>query len=110
MKIFTQKCYDYLTNYVPKGFVISYGDLAKSIGHKGAAQSVGTAMKTNPYAPKVPCHRVIKSDGSIGKYLYGQAEKIKLLKQEGVKIIGTKVDEKHILKLHTFDKNNRSLK
>lgn len=52
---------------VPRGSTISYGELAKRIGCK-SAQAVGQALKRNPYAPEVPCHRVVSSDGSLGGF------------------------------------------
>lgn len=52
---------------VPRGETISYGELAKRIGCK-SAQAVGQALKKNPFAPDVPCHRVIAKDGSIGGF------------------------------------------
>lgn len=71
---------------VPCGTTISYGELARRIGC-GSAQAVGQALKRNPFAPDVPCHRVIASDGTIGGF-HGEREgemivrKRKLLAQE----------------------------
>lgn len=77
---------------VPKGSVISYGALAKKAGFPGAARAVGSAMNRNPFAPDVPCHRVIKSDGSIGEFAHGTENKIAMLRKEGVKISNSKID------------------
>lgn len=52
---------------VPSGTTITYGELARRVGC-GSAQAVGQALKHNPFAPEVPCHRVIASDGSLGGY------------------------------------------
>ena len=52
---------------VPCGETISYGELARRIGCR-SAQAVGQALRRNPFAPEVPCHRVIASDGSIGGF------------------------------------------
>lgn len=52
---------------VPAGQTISYGELARRIGC-GSAQAIGQALRRNPFAPEVPCHRVIRSDGNIGGY------------------------------------------
>lgn len=57
---------------VPSGETISYGELAGRIGCR-SAQAVGQALKKNPFAPDVPCHRVIAKDGSIGGF-HGQRE------------------------------------
>lgn len=53
---------------IPSGKVMTYKQLASSIGHPGAARAVGTALAKNPCAPLIPCHRVINSDGSLGGY------------------------------------------
>ena len=52
---------------VPAGETITYGELARRIGCR-SAQAVGQALKRNPFAPDVPCHRVIAADGSLGGY------------------------------------------
>ena len=52
---------------VPAGTTITYGDLAKRIGCR-SAQAVGQALRRNPFAPDVPCHRVVAADGSLGGY------------------------------------------
>ncbi|RMF71245.1 MAG: methylated-DNA--[protein]-cysteine S-methyltransferase [Planctomycetota bacterium] len=53
---------------VPYGETVSYGELARRVGHPGAARAVGTAMRRNPVPLVVPCHRVVKSDGGLGGY------------------------------------------
>ncbi len=58
-----------------------------------AYRAVGTALNKNPYSPTIPCHRVINSDGSLGGYAFGKEKKIKLLKEEGIKILKNKVLE-----------------
>lgn len=52
---------------IPEGKTITYGELAKRIGKPGASQAVGQALKRNPFAPEVPCHRVVAKNG-IGGY------------------------------------------
>lgn len=70
---------------IPKGETRSYGEVAKAVGRPGAARAVGTVMKNN-FDKTVPCHRVIRSDGSIGEYNRGGPKaKLKLLKAEGAK-------------------------
>ena len=71
---------------IPRGEVRSYGHLAKEVGSPGAAHAVGSVMAKNPYAPQVPCHRVISSTGAIGGYSGGITKKRRLLNKEGVKI------------------------
>ena len=53
---------------VPAGTTITYGELAKRIGCR-SAQAIGQALRRNPFAPDVPCHRVVAADGSLGGYL-----------------------------------------
>jgi len=67
---------------VPAGKVVSYGELARSAGFPKAARAVGTAMRKNRLPIAIPCHRVIKADGSLGRYGQGIAWKRKLLEQE----------------------------
>lgn len=70
---------------IPKGQTRSYGWIAKKIGHAQAVRAVGTAVGANPFAPTVPCHRVVRSDGKIGEYSGpgGRAGKIEMLRKEG---------------------------
>ena len=67
---------------IPRGETRSYGEVARAIGHPGAARAVGMVMKNN-HDPSVPCHRVIRADGAIGNYNRGEARKRALLKEEG---------------------------
>lgn len=96
---FSEKVYSKLKE-VPKGKITTYKDLSHSVGSK-AYRAVGTLMKKNPYAPIVPCHRVVNSNGSIGGFASGVNNKIKLLKKEGVLVKNNKIiDFKK--KLHKF--------
>ena len=52
---------------VPPGTTITYGELAERIGCR-SAQAIGQALRRNPFAPEVPCHRVVAADGSLGGY------------------------------------------
>ncbi|MFA5998089.1 MAG: MGMT family protein [Candidatus Paceibacterota bacterium] len=68
---------------IPKGETKSYGEVAAAIGYQGAARAVGTVMKNN-FDPTVPCHRVIRADGTLGGYNRGgEREKMRLLEKEG---------------------------
>ncbi|HCC47110.1 MAG TPA: 6-O-methylguanine DNA methyltransferase [Elusimicrobia bacterium] len=69
---------------IPEGQTRSYKWIAQQIGRPGAVRAVGSALGKNPFAPVVPCHRVIKADGSPGGFSApgGLAAKIKLLKKE----------------------------
>ena len=88
---FNQKIYDILKK-VPKGRVTTYKILAEAAGTK-AYRAVGNAMAKNPYAPKVPCHRVVNSDGNVGNYSGkgGKKGKIGMLEKEGVKVRNGKI-------------------
>jgi methylated-DNA-[protein]-cysteine S-methyltransferase len=79
-----------LTARIPRGRVVTYGDLAKKL--KSGSRAVGYALHRNPYAPQVPCHRVVGSDGRLVGFAGGLPAKRKLLESEGVKILGEKVD------------------
>jgi O-6-methylguanine DNA methyltransferase len=69
---------------IPKGEVRSYKWVAGTIGNPRSCRAVGNALNKNPYAPTVPCHRVIKSDGSVGGFALGLKMKRRLLKREGI--------------------------
>ena len=73
---------------IPKGKTVTYKELARSIGRPKAVRAVGNAVGVNPYAPQIPCHRVIRSDGKLGGYSGGGGTKTKraLLIKEGVKL------------------------
>lgn len=80
---FQRKVYDALLK-IPKGQVRTYAEVARMIGRPRAARAVGQALKRNRWAPKIPCHRVIASDGSLGGYSApgGLAAKRRLLQKE----------------------------
>jgi methylated-DNA-[protein]-cysteine S-methyltransferase len=82
-----QKVWSELTK-IPRGSVITYKELAKRIGKPKAARVVANAVGKNPFAPQVPCHRVVRSDGGLGGYSGkgGVKTKRELLKKEGVKL------------------------
>lgn len=70
---------------IPKGETRTYKQIASSVGHNNAYRAVGNTLKKNPFPLVIPCHRVIKSDGKIGNYVFGCRKKEILLKKEGVK-------------------------
>ena len=76
---------------VPKGKITTYGDIAKAIGLKNGQRIIGKIMNKNPYPVIVPCHRVVKSDGKIGGYAWGEKVKAKMLSNEGIKIKNGKI-------------------
>ena len=68
---------------IPKGQTRSYRWVAERLGDPGLARAVGGALRRNPFAPKVPCHRVVRADGSLGGYSGGVSKKRALLRAEG---------------------------
>ena len=86
---FTTQIYD-LLRQVPKGKITTYKALAEALNTK-AYQAVGNAMNKNPYAPEVPCHRVVKANGEIGGFASGTKKKIEMLKKEGIIIENGKI-------------------
>ncbi len=67
---------------IPRGKTYTYKQVAAAAGNPGAARAVGTIMSHN-FDPKIPCHRVIRSDGKIGDYNRGGSDaKMKILKRE----------------------------
>lgn len=80
-KTFKEKVFE-VVKKIPKGKTLTYKEVAKKAGSPNAARAVGSILKTN-FDPKIPCHRVIRSDGVAGEYNRGRKNKIKLLKKEG---------------------------
>ena len=81
---FQLKVWSYLKK-IPKGKVKTYAQVAKAIGKPKAVRAVANAIGKNPFPPKIPCHRVIRSDGKLGGYSAKGGIKTKkmLLKNEG---------------------------
>jgi len=91
---FAQQVYNLLKT-VPKDRVTTYKELAKAMNTK-AFQAIGQVMRTNPYAPAVPCHRVVATNGMLGGFMGERSgptvlKKIHLLKKEGVIVHGNKI-------------------
>jgi O-6-methylguanine DNA methyltransferase len=78
---FEKKVYTVIKK-IPFGEVRTYAWVAKKIRKPGASRAVGNALNKNPFPIVVPCHRVVRSDGSIGKYAFGHDFKRKLLEIE----------------------------
>lgn len=92
---FQEKVYNAVRR-IPRGKVSSYATIAFSIGKPRAVRAAGNALNRNPFKD-VPCHRVIRSDGTAGGYAQGNKNKIKILRREGVVVnrFG-KIDKKFI--------------
>lgn len=87
------KIYKIVKN-IPKGKVATYKSVAVAIGSPRASRAVANALAQN-FDPKIPCHRVVRSDGSLAGYNRGgTAAKTKLLRAEGVLVENNKVDLK----------------
>jgi methylated-DNA-[protein]-cysteine S-methyltransferase len=80
-----------LITQIPEGKVATYADVARQLGTNGY-RAVGQALNRNPYAPAVPCHRVVGSDGKLTGFAGGLPKKQKMLKAEGVEIRDGRVD------------------
>ena len=92
---FQKRVYQILKK-VPRGKVTTYGALARKL--RSSPRAVGQALRKNPFAPQVPCHRVIRSDGSIGGFggeIKGKKieEKIRMLRKEGVIIKHNRIEK-----------------
>ena len=68
---------------IPRGQTRSYGWVARRLGRPTAARAVGNALHRNPFAPRIPCHRVVAADSTLGGYAGGLARKRTLLRREG---------------------------
>ena len=95
MKSLREKVYA-LVKKIPKGEVKTYKEIAETLNT--SPRAVARILSQNPYPIKIPCHRVIRSDGRIGGYTFkGKRKdgmKISLLRKEGIKIINGKIKEK----------------
>lgn len=80
-KTFKQKVFE-VVKKIPKGKTLTYKEVAKRAGSPNASRAVGSILSTN-FDPKIPCHRVIGSDGKMRGYNRGIKNKIKILKKEG---------------------------
>ena len=81
------------TSKIPKGRVATYLQIAKIIKKPKSYRAVGNALHKNPFAPRVPCHRVVDSNGNTAKnFGSGQKKQIFLLRMEGVEVVNGNVD------------------
>lgn len=80
-----EKVYEFL-KHVPKGRVVTYGQIAEALGNKGLARTVGNALHRNPNPEHIPCHRVVNSKGELSKaYAFGGCEaQRKRLEEDGI--------------------------
>lgn len=99
MKRFQKKVLN-LVKQIPKGKVTTYKVLARALGKPKVWRAVGNALNKNPKLIKIPCHRVVRSNGQVGGFRLGQRKKIKLLRKEGIEIHKNKAAnlDKHLYK------------
>jgi len=74
---------------IPAGATLTYGEVARRIGAPQSAKEVGEACAANPLAVAIPCHRVVRKDGSVAGYRWGVERKLALLKLEGARLGAT---------------------
>src|SRR3989344_4293986 len=82
MTIFAEKIYR-VVQQIPRGQTRTYKEIARLAGRPKAYRVVGTILHKNPDLKRIPCHRVVRSDGRAGGYLFGTKQKIALLCKEG---------------------------
>lgn len=88
-----------LVSKIPEGKVTTYKEIARALGSPNACRAVGNVIARNPCPLKIPCHRVMRSDGKLGGYRFGSKRKARLLAKEGIKIKGEKVNiKKYVFK------------
>ena len=88
---FYEKCYE-LLKLIPEGKVTTYSEIAKALNSK-AWRAVGSAIAKNQNLFVIPCHRVVRSDGTVGQYALGADKKIELLLSEGIEISNGKIKD-----------------
>jgi len=76
----------FLVRQIPSGRISTYGAVAKALGNPGYARAVGRMMNKNPDADTMPCFKIVCSDGSLGGFGLGIDDKIRRLKEDGIKI------------------------
>jgi O-6-methylguanine DNA methyltransferase len=88
LKSFRERVFE-IVSRIPSGKTYTYGEVAHKAGNKKAARAVGALLKTN-YDPRIPCHRVIKKDGSLGGYNRGVERNKCLLEEEALLVTRSK--------------------
>lgn len=81
-----------LVKKIPTGKVTTYKEIARKLGKENSSRLIGKILNKNPKPIKIPCHRVVRSDGSIGGYKLGKRKKVILLKKEGIRINKGKIN------------------
>ncbi|MCS4537544.1 MAG: MGMT family protein [Thaumarchaeota archaeon] len=98
-----------LTSMIPKGKVGTYGDIARTLGNPRSSRQVGRFLHLNPHAPKVPCHRVVHSDGRLGGYAKGVRRKVEMLQEEGIAIEDDRIADFEMVRFRGYSKTLRKV-
>jgi len=86
-------CVYSIVSHIPKGRVMSYKQVAIAAGSPKAFRAVGNLMNKNKDTARIPCHRVVKSDGTLGGYARGAKKKLKMLEKEGVPVRNNRIGQ-----------------
>jgi len=78
---------------IPKGRISTYKEVARALGNEKLARAVGQILRRNKDPMRIPCYRVVKSNGEVGGYSLGVEMKIKLLKEDGIEIEDGRIKE-----------------
>ena len=81
----------FLVRQIPPGRVSTYGAVAKALGNPGYSRAVGKMMNKNPDADTMPCFKIVNSDGSLGGFGLGINDKIRRLKEDGIRVKNGKI-------------------
>jgi methylated-DNA-[protein]-cysteine S-methyltransferase len=96
-----------LVKKIPPGKVTTYGEIARALGRPRCWRAVASALSRNPFPVLIPCHRVVRSDGKIGGYVFGKKRKEALLRMEGVEVKRGRVDLDRLM--FRFEQPQRSM-
>ena len=88
---------------IPRGEIRPYAWIAREIGRPGAVRAVGTALGRNPIPLLIPCHRIVRSDGRVGDYVFGTADKEAILRAEGVALDALVAESRAHIRYHASD-------
>ena len=97
----SEDVYDLLQR-IPEGKVTTYGDLARALGNPSASRIIGRILGQNPNPIRMPCHRVVMSDGKLGGYRYGTNKKKELLEKEGLSFTNEVVSDFKKIRISLF--------
>ena len=94
-----------LVRQIPRGMVSTYGDLARALGDIAASRACGYMLSINPDPEGTPCYKVVRSDGTVGKYTHilGEVEKIRRLERDGVTVEGDSVNNFEQIRFKDFE-------